>query len=122
MTSNQMLDTLLSYMENTKDFVLEQAPDVIKQALKYETISSYIDAIFMFILLTAALCIAYYIWKNPNIDKYGSWATSSVVPFAASLILSPFFVLALCCAIDKIVKIHVAPKYFLINLIMNMKK
>jgi hypothetical protein len=120
-TSSQIWQKLIEHIENTKDFVLEQAPDIIQQALKYEKISSYLTAALMLLLLCAAISIGYYFWKYPSLDKYGSRELGSFLGIFIPCIASPLFLVQFCYSIDKLVKIYLAPKYFLINLIMSMK-
>lgn len=119
-TKDQLWQTLIEHIENSKDFMLEQAPDFIQEALKYEKVSAFINAGIMAILFTTALGVAYYFWKYPTLDKYGSREFLSVFGVFIPLIFVVPTVAQLCISIDKLVKIYVAPKYFLINLIMGL--
>ena len=118
---DQVWKTLLEYMQSTKDFVLEQAPDVIRQALQYEKISTYVGAALVTLSLTAVIFIAYYFWKHPVLDKYGSREFGSFLGVLIPLCVTPLLVGQFFFLIDKLIKIHIAPKYFLINLIINLK-
>ncbi|MBX9744356.1 MAG: hypothetical protein K2X08_04000 [Chlamydiales bacterium] len=42
--NDQILQKLLEYLQSTEDFIMEQIPDIVLQALKYEKISSYLSA------------------------------------------------------------------------------
>lgn len=121
-SKDHIYQELLKHMESTKDFVLEQAPEVIQQALKYEKIAAFVSAALMTVLLVIALGVAYYFWKNPMFDKYGSREMHSLLGIFIPILISPLFFVQFCMAIDILIKIHVAPKYFLINLILDLKK
>jgi hypothetical protein len=119
-TAAQTWQKLIEYIENTKDFVLEQAPDVIQQVLKYEKTSSYLTATLMLLLLCAALITGYYFWRHPALDKYGSREFGSIFGLLVPCIATPMLFIQLCCSVDRLVKIYVAPKYFLIGLIQEI--
>jgi uncharacterized membrane protein YhdT len=112
---------LLEYLQNTEEFVLDQVPEVIQQVLKYEKISSYLSAGLMILLLSIAICIGFYFWRHPTLDKYGSREFLSFMPIV-SCIAIPILFVQLCYSVDKLVKIYIAPKYFLISLISSLRK
>lgn len=119
----QLLQKLLEWLRNTEDFVTDQLPDFIQQVLKYEKISTYLSAGLMIVLLCIAISIGYYYWKHrtPPGDNLSSdiWSFFGIyVPCIAS----PILFIQLCCSIDKLVKIYIAPKYFLLNLLAGLKK
>ena len=119
--SDNVMQKFIDYMENTKDFVLEQAPDVIQQVFRYEKISTIVSSITVGILLLIALSVAYYFWKYPTLDKYESRDLSSTFGVFFPLVaVIPLFI-QLCYSIDKLIRIGVAPKYFLLQLFINMK-
>jgi len=120
-TSTQVWQYLIEYIEHTKDFMLEQAPEVIQEVLRYEKIAASLNAITMVILLIVALGAANYFWKHPEFDKYGSRDCISTFGILIPLVaVVPCFV-QLFLSIDKLIKIGVAPKYFLMSLILSMK-
>jgi hypothetical protein len=113
---------LIEQIENTKDFVLEQTPEVIQQVLRYEKVSSYLTAALMALLLCAAMCVGYYFWKHPKLDVHGSWELVTYLGIIGPcMTFLPVFA-QLCCSIDQLVKIYTAPKYFLIQLIVSLNK
>lgn len=119
--NDQILQKLLEYLQNTEDFVMEQIPDIVLQALKYEKISSYLSASLMMVLLTIAIVVCYYFWKHPTLDKYASRDVVSFLGVLIPGIISPILFVQLCSSIDKLVKIQLAPKYFLVQLLAQMK-
>ncbi len=110
-------EELLKYLQSSKDFILEQSPDVIQQALRYHYFSSLIDTIGFFILLLVCLVISFYNYKYPELTEYGRWesSTSALVFFPG--IMAFVFFMSTCSNIEKFIKITIAPKYFLITLI-----
>jgi hypothetical protein len=116
-----IVEKLLEYLQNTQDFVLEQVPQVIQQALRYEKISAYMVAIIMSALLLAAAIIFCYFWKNPSLDVHGCRKISSVMGMYIPGAISAIVFIQLCVSIDRLIEIYIAPKYFLIQLFMNMK-
>ena len=118
---DQVWETLLQYLQNTKDFVLEQAPDVLQQALRYEKVSTWFSITTSAMLLVVAFATAWYFWKHPNLDKYGSREFPSILGVVIPLCVFMPLLGSFYCSVDRIIKIYVAPKYFLISLIMNLK-
>lgn len=118
----QVVRQLLEYIENTKDFVLEQAPDVLLQALRYEKFSNFLGGLLSFALIVFTLSIAYYCWKNPALDEYDHRDFLSAMGVFIPLVISPLLFVQLLTCIDKLIKIYVAPKYFLLQLVLKMKE
>lgn len=119
---DQILQKLLDYLESTHDLVLEQVPEVILQALRYEKVSSYATAGLMLGLLAAAISLGYRFWKHPDLDRHGSRETLSFMVPMVSMIALPLFFVQLCMSVDKLIKIYLAPKYFLIQLLVGVKE
>lgn len=118
----QILQKLIEYIEDTKDFILEQAPEVVQQILQYEKTSAYATSLLMLGLLASAVSLGYHFWKHPMLDKYGSREfLSFMVPIISLIVIAPLFV-QLCTSVDKLIKIYIAPKYFLIELLMSIQK
>lgn len=109
-------EKILNYLENTKDFVLDQAPDIIQQALRYHYINALFGIITCFFILVILISVSYYSYSHPKLTQYGSWETSTFVfCFFPFIVCIPIFG-AFLCDIDKFIKITTAPKYFLITL------
>ena len=94
----------------------------MQQALKYEIVSSYLRVVIMILLISLATCVAYYFWKNRSLDKFGSMEVSSFLGIFIPCLATPAFFLQLCYLIDKLLKIYIAPKFFLIGLVSSMKE
>lgn len=116
----EILKKLLEYIQASGDFILEQAPDIIKQALAYEKISTWFCTILMFVLVTIGLSVAYYFWKHPKFDSYNSRTISSFFGVMIPSIVVPLLFIQFCSCVDTLIKIYIAPKYFLIQLITKL--
>jgi len=119
---DNLIEKLIEYLQNSQDFLLEQMPEVIQQALTYEKMSAYFSAGLMLVLLIIGLSIAFYAWKHPKLDSYGHRSGPSLFALLVSLGFSPLFFVQICISIDKLLKIYVAPKYYLIQLFVNLKR
>ena len=117
----QITEKLMQYLKNSEDFLLEQAPDVIRQALKYETISAYVTSSLMLCFLILSCVVWIYNWKNPALDKHGSREIHSFMLIFIPLMSAPMFFVQLCSSIDDLIKIYTAPKYYLIQLVLSLK-
>jgi small-conductance mechanosensitive channel len=117
----EVVEKILEYLNETQDFVLEQLPQVIQQALRYEKVAAFVLATLMLVLLTLAIFVFYYSLQHPGLDKYGSRSTASVLGMFLPGALSAFLFIQFCVSADRLIKIYLAPKYFLIQLILSMK-
>lgn len=118
---DEIANKLLQYLERSKDFLLEETPIVIQQALKYEKISCLLSMIFILVLMCVGTIIAYSCWKNPKLTEFKNWEITSIFGVIIPLLFSPVFICQFYCSLDKMIKIYIAPKYFLISLIANLK-
>ena len=116
----EVVQSLLQYLQNTQDFILDQVPQVVQEALRYEKISASITALFMVCLLAAAAFVFHHFWKYPALDSYGSRTVSSVMGMYIPGAISTIFFILLAASVDRLIKIHIAPKYFLIQLFLDM--
>ena len=119
---DELSKKLLEYVENTKDFLLEQCPDVLQQAMCYEKINSIIKAVLFFVLFWTCIGTIYYAWKYPALDKYESRSIMNV----ETLIVACIFIIpcGICCLeyVMDLIKMYVAPKVYMIELIKSMIK
>jgi hypothetical protein len=120
--NEKILQKLLDYLQNSEDFALEQIPEIVQEALKYEKVSAYLSIGLMLLLLSIAAYIGYHSWKHPTLDKYGSREIGSFLGVAIPFCTAPMLFIQFCCSVDKLIKMHLAPKYFLIELVTSMKK
>jgi hypothetical protein len=118
----EIVSKLVEYIEGTKDFVLEQAPEILKEALRYEYLSSLFISISSGVLLVLALSVFYYAFCHPMVDKYGDRSFGSGMTMIVSAFVAVMVSGTLCISIDKIIKINVAPKYFLLTLLLKINQ
>ena len=114
-----VLEKALDYLKETQEFVIDQAPEVIIQILRYEKISCIFGLIFSCIGIFLLLSFAFYCIFFPKLDNNGYRDCISVmgcfIPFA---LITPLFVSAITLT-DRLLKIYISPKYFLIDLLIN---
>ncbi len=107
----------LSILRGTKAFVIEQAPDFIRQVLAWKLAESVLVLVLSIAgLVIAALCVYHIIRLKSNGTEEGLFLT---IPALFSGIP------ALCCffgAITDILKIHYAPKLFLMEYFAGLVK
>ena len=118
----EIIDKLLDYVKVTEDFLIEQAPEVIQQALRYETISAMFGVGLGTLALIASIGLFWYWAYNPNLDGYGDWTGPSIVRVIISGTLIIPLIGMWIPTIFELIKLLVAPKYYLIQLILEMRK
>lgn len=135
---NEILDFILKTLQQGKDFVLEQAPDVVKQLLRYSEIETKINIITDIMILIICLIFIYFCIKmlksvickkNKDVD-YDNYedltevgiakvSISSIILFFSSII----FILTLNCDLlqdyKKYLQITKTPKAYLIYNLTN---
>jgi hypothetical protein len=117
----KILETLINYLQNTESFVIEQMPEIISQTLKYEKMSCIMGLSTSIFFMILAVSIGCYFLINPTLESYGNRSMASFMGACLPLTLSLMLLTPVCAYIDKLVKINLAPKYFLIKLFMEMK-
>lgn len=113
----QAKNLLLEQLQNYNPTSGQPVSPILMEILRYERL----NAIVMLISLPLILCIAGYIcykaWKNPQRDAHGDrygtnewtiWCSSFICLISTGII---------CTAIDILIKLSVAPHYFLIKLL-----
>lgn len=112
----QYLDHLESGIRQGGEFVASQAPEVAQQYLAYQYASNAFMATVAGLILIAALCgigKAASLFRTADYHNMRGEAgavvgtISAVVAFASGI--------AMCNTIDHLMKIHLAPKYFLLE-------
>lgn len=117
----EITQKILSYIDGTKDFVLAELPEVIQQALKYEKISAIFWVVLLSIFIPFLITFAYYSYKHPILTKYDNWeAISCIKVVIPCFLLIPATVGYIANILD-LIKICVAPKYYLISFILKTK-
>src|SRR6267142_4445067 len=86
---DQLIEQLLKYMQETKDFILDQAPDIYKQLINF---SYYRDILQIGLSLGfLAICIYFYFFAFHNRSRFDGirpdWqVVSMILTFVFSII------------------------------------
>lgn len=104
------LEGLLDTFQAGKDFVLEQAPEVIQQLLAWHFAFSLISAIMCFIVVLVVLYFTFV--KNAWMMDYNDSVGAGVVPMGVL-----FFIFVPCTIVNafEALKIYIAPKVWLLE-------
>lgn len=108
---NQFITLLTNSFKDGKDFVLAQAPEVVKQILTFNLIESSV---------TLILCLVTFVglWKwHKKIEK--DWDQVGYLPLGIVAIVAFVF---FCCATDNFLQIIFVPKLYLIAYMSNLVK
>ena len=114
----ELLQKLTEYMTGTKDFFLENAPDFFQQMLAYEKTSTIFAITILSMLFLGCLLFSIYCFTNPCDDRYSIRELFK----AFSIIGCCAFFAALCFNIDTLIKIKIAPKYYIISSLIGKMK
>lgn len=118
---DQILQKLLEYMQESKDFLIEQAPDVVQQIFRYHLYTAWVELCICLSIGVLLLSVNLYIYLYPTLDSHGDRDLLSFFGAYMPMIFAiPLIAMSWAC-MDKLMKIYLAPKYFIINLIMSMK-
>ena len=139
---SQVINAAVANAEAAKGFILEQAPDVCQQLVKY-TIAEYCIRMIILFMLTAVATRISYIWvkytfalnweklswDNKTKIKCNLWDASenagTAIGIGISCVVSVLLNLALiinCFCYEDAVKAYVAPKVFLIEYAADLVK
>ena len=117
----QVWQQLVEYLQKVEDFGSEQLPELIVQVLRYERITAITTTVVTATLLALVICIGYLYWKNPKRDQYGSRPLESVFGIMFPAIFATLLLGVLGTSVNTLIKVYAAPKYFLLQLFLNMK-
>jgi hypothetical protein len=115
--SDDLIRELLTTLQSTKSFVIEQAPDVVQELVHYKLVESLIVCIICILAMFAYRYVGIRVWKyTQTLDSYSDF------PFAAGLVavfggipltIATLFFLA--NSASTAIQIYIAPKIFLIE-------
>ena len=125
----QALSEILDLALKTKDFVVEQAPDVVRQLLAWSFVQSLVPYLLWLAVSALAFSISAYLWKRRPFPDYHSTLEEDETGSnprdlewlnrAISLIVAAVALLADLIALSEAewiwLKILVAPKLFLLE-------
>lgn len=108
----ELTKKLIDYIEKSKDFVLEQAPDIMKEMLEYHKYESIVSISFLSVFIIGLIITAVILYKKRN-ELTMWWIPLLIVPVVF------FGILCDCC---DLIKVKTAPKYFILSkLVKNTK-
>lgn len=120
--NEKIVEALLKYMNETKDFILSESPELIREILEYEKyLCIFCLSIFIPILLICMFFI-FFNWMYPSLDKYGSISSKSFLGMMIPGVISLISFGILIDAYTGLIKIRTAPKYFIIQKIIKLKE
>lgn len=118
--TTEAVTKLSTFLGETKNFVLEQAPDIARQILAFNAARN----IFIIVLTIVIIYISYksaFKWADQTLDS-GDWKPmkliSTMVGSSASLLCLIFSIQA----ISDLLKIYFAPKLYLIEYVVRIIK
>lgn len=118
----QVCQQLIEYLQKVENFASEQLPELIVQILRYEKTMAIASTVVAFLMICLCGRISYHYWKNPKRDAYGSRTEESIIGIWISLSISILFIGLLCSSVTDLIKLYLAPKYYLLQLFLDMKK
>lgn len=113
------LEVILDYVKQGEDFVKEQAPLFIRELITYEIWVYSIWIIISIIVFTISMFVFKYnykIYKNEFIDEelhFSCMVISSILALAMFIVFS--------CCITELIKVCLAPRYFLMQCLLNLR-
>lgn len=119
---DEVIKKLIDYIDGSKDFLLDQAPQMFKEMIKYEYLVSILEAIFFLILISSAIYILYLSITNPARDKYDSRSYENLLGIVIPSILIVPLILGFWNGMTTAIQIKMAPKYFLLEKILEKGK
>ncbi len=122
MNQEKVIESLLTYLQKTENFLSEEIPLILIEILKYEKISSIFCILTSTFIICMGILLFFYSFKNPCFDKYEHRHIGSILGMWMSAIFVFLPLSSLYISIDKLICINVTPKYFLIKMLLSMHK
>ena len=122
---DKLLNELVATVQNTKNFVIEQAPDIAKEMIAEEKIiNSIIFAISAFALLLSLIGFAFGLFgpEPKNWNDFSMLALSRVIFGTISIISGAVSIGTLYDSTIKLLCLKVAPKVFLLTKLSKLVK
>lgn len=117
--AEKLLKLLTDSIEQGKDFVLEQAPDVVQQLLLYKRIEYTFYAVLFTLIMAVVIYVAV---KGFNVCMSKTDTDSLSIILAICGISTIIIVPILCGLIPRLIMVYVTPKVFLLEYLTNIVK
>lgn len=116
----EIIKKLIQYIDGTKDFLLEQSPEIFKQLVLYGRIKS----LMLMLMFPIFIVVSIFIYRkiNKSTDGSNSWAYDNeneciflgIIGVILFMVLGIFFV----CGLDHFVSSWFAPKIYILKYLM----
>lgn len=107
-----LLDFIESSLKSTKAFAAEQAPDVVKEILRYGVWTNAFQIVVA--SLFVAISITFAFWCGGNME--GTWDNDAwIFGVIVSIVVTFIFVFWWAACLDELVKIKLAPKIYILE-------
>lgn len=113
--SREVWQKVIEWLDSTKEFVIDQAPVLIQETLRYYHLSIIFGIVILSIIFLSSLAFFLYHFFHPIYEEYNFMSGKTIVSLLFGGLISLISFVILFCIIDDAIKIHVAPKYFLIQ-------
>ena len=114
---DQLIEKIIHYMETTGDFVLEQAPEICQEILNYSKFSSILCLSITGSIVIFSIFFFIYSYCNRTMGDYGSLSGESFFKMLFSGAIAMILLGPCVASIDNLIKINVAPKYYILQII-----
>lgn len=119
-TLKPLVDQLTELIKNGTDLAKDQLPEVARQILRYETAWAVFDLISILLLIVALGFVARYCWKKA--EEFDDVITARVFISAIGCLVGFFLLVIGMGDVRTLLKIHLAPKLFLIQYMAGLVK
>jgi ABC-type dipeptide/oligopeptide/nickel transport system permease component len=120
--NEKITEQLLEYMNSTKDFILTESPELIREILHYEKWSCIFALSILVPVFIGCLSITIYNWIYPQYEGNNFRTLGSMFGMLIPGVISFICFMMLMETGNCLIKINTAPKYFIIQKIMNLGK
>ena len=116
--TKELAQELLSIVQSSKSFVVDEVPEVIYQILTFKFYENLIYGLIWSTVMITCLFLARKLWKRAKADKVNEewWYSGSAGCYAAAGIILPSH---MGYYID-VVKITVAPKLYVLEFLLGI--
>jgi uncharacterized protein with NRDE domain len=119
--TDQLITELIRILTNTKNFVLEQAPDLTKELVQKEIIMSSIYTISSLLVITSTIVITRVIFLRTKDDSFVDRDFKRVRASAIGLTIGVIALSALFRSSEALITCIYAPKVFILEYLNHLR-
>lgn len=120
--NDEVIKKLLEYIDGSKDFLLEHAPQIFKEMLHFEYLMALVQTFVFSFLVGVALYIGYHCYKSKVRETYGSRPTEQIMGMIIPFTVTTFLLIGIWDGVSTAIKIKISPKYYLLENIKKLTK